>query len=257
MHPSPLVHRVTDTEWQAVDDDGHVIGHGDVSHRPDGRRFLSIDVWRDTAFSPLAAAMSAALPAPLHALVGEADSGPDSRWRQAGYAFSRREVEYRLPTAPDAAAPLTVSLPAGFTVLPGTGADEELVRGLDRALREEIDAAVGWHTMPAEVIPRPAGTVLGDPARYAVAVADDGAYVGLVRVAVVPRRARIGLVAVLAGARRRGVGRALLAHALGSLHAAGLPSATAEVDASNLAGTALVEGFGARRVDSVVELIRH
>ncbi|MFI5527467.1 GNAT family N-acetyltransferase [Kitasatospora sp. NPDC051853] len=253
MNSSPLVHRTSDTQWQAVDDGGRVIGHGDLARRPDGRRFLSIDVWQDAAFAPLAAAMSAALPSPLHALVGEADTELDSRWQQAGFGFSRREWEYVVPTAPAQDAPL----PAGVSLLPGTEADQELVRGLDRALREEIDAAAGWHTMPAEVVPRPEGTVLGDPSRYAVAVTEDGAHVGLVRVAVVPRRARIGLVAVLSGFQRRGIGRALLAHALASLHTAGIASARAEVDGTNLAAAALLDGFGAQRADGVVELVRH
>jgi hypothetical protein len=35
--------RVAETQSQAVADD-RITGHGDVSHRPDGRLFISIDV---------------------------------------------------------------------------------------------------------------------------------------------------------------------------------------------------------------------
>ncbi|MFJ8039620.1 GNAT family N-acetyltransferase [Kitasatospora sp. NPDC096147] len=255
MTPLLLVNRVSDTQWQAVDDAGRIAGHGDVTQRPDGRRYLSIDVWQDAAFTPLATAIATDLPAPLHTLVGESEAGPDSRWQQAGYAFSRREWEYLLPTAAAATGSAPV-LPPGVTIVPGTEADDDALRALDRALREEIDRTTGWHTLPAEVAPRPEGTVLGDPRRYAVAVAEDGTYLGLVRVAVVPRRARIGLLAVLAGSQRRGVGRALLAHALGILQVEGFPSAWAEVDESNRAAAALLDGFGAQRVGSVVELVR-
>ncbi|MFD5795631.1 GNAT family N-acetyltransferase [Streptomyces diastatochromogenes] len=49
--------------------------------------------------------------------------------------------------------------------------------------------------MPAEVLPRPAGTTLLDPSKYAVARHLDQ-YVGLVRVAPPTRQPRIGLIAV-------------------------------------------------------------
>jgi ribosomal protein S18 acetylase RimI-like enzyme len=127
---------------------------------------------------------------------------------------------------------------------------------LDGVVRAEVDATVGWPEMPAEVLVRPAGDTIVDPARYAVA-AEDGEYVGLVRVVQVTRLPRIGLVAVRAARRRCGIARALLAHTLGVLHRAGVERASAEVSEANEAATALFEGIGARRANSTLELVRH
>ncbi|MFF5705281.1 GNAT family N-acetyltransferase [Streptomyces sp. NPDC012794] len=251
---SVMVDRVTESQWRAVAD-GRTVGHGDVSRRPDGRLFVSIDVWQDAAFGRLAAAMLEDLPAPLHTLVGEADPGLRSRWERAGFTAARREGEYVLSTDPRETGLDTLRAPDGVTILPGEEADEGLLVALDLAIREEVEAGAGWRTMPAEVLPLSAGPVPLDPSRYTVAVCD-GAYVGLVRVAPVPRRARIGLVAVRAGQRRRGVGRALLAQALGSLHRSGTGSAWAEADESNTAALALLEHLGARRTSGIVELVR-
>jgi ribosomal protein S18 acetylase RimI-like enzyme len=97
-----------------------------------------------------------------------------------------------------------------------------------------------------------------DWSRYAVA-AEAGHYVALLRLAALPRQPRIGLIAVRADRRRRGVARALLAQVLGSLHqpATGrrFEAASAEVNESNAAATALFESIGARRVASNLELV--
>ncbi|MEV7417576.1 GNAT family N-acetyltransferase [Streptomyces sp. NPDC089919] len=246
--------RPADTCWEAVADD-LVVGQGDLSHRTDGRRFISIDVWQDAAFEPLAAAMLAELPAPLHTLVREDDHALALRWERAGFTPGRREGEYTVPTDPAATGLDAVPPPPGVAFLPGAEADPDLLRELDRAVRAEVDAAAGWQTMPAEVVPLPVGDTLGDPAKYTVAV-HDGRYAGLVRVVPVRSRARIGLIAVRADQRRLGIGRALLGHALGALHRAGTGSAWAEVDAANGPAAALFEGCGARRTGGYLELVR-
>ncbi|MFF4365114.1 GNAT family N-acetyltransferase [Streptomyces sp. NPDC001594] len=241
-----IITRTAETRWQAVSD-GRTVGHGDLAHRPDGRLFVSVDVWRDPVFDRLAAAVLADLPGPVHTLVAEDDPGLAARWERLGFTVGRREREYTVPTAPTA--------PTGVAVLPGTEADPERLRALEQAIRAEVEATVGWRTMPAEILPGPVDTLPLDPAKYAVAVRD-GRYAGLVRVAAVRRRARIGLVAVRADDRRRGIGRALLAHALGSLHRQQITSAWAEVDAANPAGIALFEGAGAERTGGCIELVR-
>ena len=96
----------------------------------------------------------------------------------------------------------------------------------------------------------------GDTSMYTVAV-ENGEYVGLVRVTQLTRLPRIGLIAVRADRQRHGIARALLTHALGALHQAGVGTATAEVNEANVAATALFEGIGARRTGSTVELVRH
>ena len=242
------VSRIAAGLWHALDDD-LVVGRGATSRRPDGRMFVSIDAWHDVVFDRLAAAMLAALPRPLHTVVDEADLDLTADWRRAGFTTRRREWEYAVPTDPRATG-LGPALPSGVTVEAGSRADETRLRTLDRTIRDEIEAGPGWRDMPVELLASP---VL-DPSKYTVA-ARSGHYVGLLRVATVTRLPRIGLIAVRAGHRRRGIARALLAHALGALHHVGKETASAEVTESNLAATALFEGVGARRTGSTLELV--
>lgn len=252
-HPV-VVTRVADDQWQAVQDE-QTVGSGDVCRRPDGRTFISIDAWHDTVFDRLALAMSADLPTPLYVVADETDLELTSRWRRAGFTDHRREWEYAVPTDPRVTGLGSVRPPADLTVVAAGGAEDGPLRALDRAIRDEVGAGVGWHTMPAEVIPLPPGVTVLDPSKYAVAVRSDR-YVGMLRLATATRRPRIGLLAVRADQHRTGVGRALLAQVLGALHEAGTGVASAEVDESNTAAVALFEGVGAQRVNSNLELVR-
>jgi ribosomal protein S18 acetylase RimI-like enzyme len=246
--------RVADGQWQALDGDV-VAGCGYGQRRADGRMFVGIDAWRGEAFDRLAEAMAAELPGPLYTVVDESDTELTAAWRRAGFAVRRREWEYAVPTDPALTGLGDVRPPAGVTVVPAGRTDERMLRAVDRAVRDEVDAAGGWwRTMPAEVIPRDPDDTIVDPAGYAVAAGPDR-YLGLIRV-VRTKRPRIGLIAVLAAERRRGIGRALLAHALGTLHGAGHDTAWAEAHESNLAACALLDGAGARRVGSNLELVR-
>ncbi|MES9603207.1 MULTISPECIES: GNAT family N-acetyltransferase [Actinomadura] len=246
--------RVADRHWHALEDD-LVVGRGYAEHRPDGRLFVSIDAWHDAAFDRLAEAMPAELPAPLYTVVDEADAELTARWRRAGFRIRRREWEYVVPTDPRATGLGGALPPPGVTIVPAGQVDEDLLRAVDRAIRDEVEATVGWwQSMPAEVLPRPADDTVVDPSKYAVAAAPDR-YLGLIRVVTV-RRPRIGLLAVRAGEQRRGIARALLAHALGTLHQSGFDAAWAEVQESNRAASALIEGIGARSVSSNLELVR-
>ncbi|TCC24540.1 GNAT family N-acetyltransferase [Kribbella speibonae] len=242
------ISRVADNQWHAIEND-LVVGRGHATQRLDGRTFLSIDTWRDAVFHRLAAAMVADQPHDQvqYTVVDETDRDLLTNWVLAGFATWRREAEFAVPTGPSRA-----TVPSGVVI---TTADEAPLRELDRAIRGEVDAAVGWHTMPAEVLPWQGGTRPIDPSKYTVAVRD-GRYVGLVRVATMTRRPRIGLVAVLAAEQRHGVGRSLLDHVLDGLHSWGFEAATAEVDETNTAALALFEGRGARRTGTTLELIR-
>ncbi|MER6068031.1 GNAT family N-acetyltransferase [Streptomyces sp. NPDC001817] len=251
-HPV-VITRVSDTQWHAVEDD-LTVGRGVASRRPDGRLFVSIDAWHGAVFDRIADAMLADLPTPLYTVVDEADHDSRSAWERAGFATARREWVYLVPTDPQISGLGSVRPPSGVTIVPAGEAEEGPLRALDRIVRDEVEAAVGWQTMPAEVLPRPAGTTLLDPSKYAVARHVDQ-YVGLIRVAPLTRRPRIGLIAVRADRHRRGIARTLLAHALGSLHHSGTASAWAEVDESNAAATALFESIGARRTAVALELV--
>ncbi|MFI2121401.1 GNAT family N-acetyltransferase [Streptomyces sp. NPDC020299] len=249
-----VVTRVSDTQWHALEDD-RTVGRGHASHRPDGRLFISVDAWHGAVFGRLADAMVTDLPTPLHTVVDEADHDSRSAWERAGFAAARRESGYLVPTDPRVTGLDSVQPPAGVTIVPAGQAEEGPLRALDRVIRDEVEATIGWRTMPAEVLPCPPGTTVLDPSKYAVAL-HDGQYVGLVRLATRTRQPRIGLVAVRADRHRRGIARALLAHALGSLHRSGTASAWAEVDESNVAAVALFEGIGARRAGGTLEFVR-
>jgi ribosomal protein S18 acetylase RimI-like enzyme len=248
------VTRVASRQWHALDD-GVVVGRGYAEDWPDGRLFAGIDAWHRATFDRLAEAMLAHLPAPLYTVVDEADTELTAGWLRAGFTVRRREWEYVVPTDPAVTGLAGAVPPPGVRIVPAGQADEALLRAADRAIRDEVEAGPGWwQTMPAEVIPRPADDTIVDPAKYAVAEAH-GQYLGLIRVVTV-NRSRIGLVAVRAGERRRGIARALVAHALGTLHARGAATAWTEVHESNRAATALFEGIGARAVGSNLELVR-
>ncbi|KAA9152782.1 GNAT family N-acetyltransferase [Amycolatopsis acidicola] len=244
--PAVKITRVGPRLWHALDGET-VAGRGEATTRPDGRVFLSVDAWHRPVFDRLAQEMLAASEEPLHTVVDETDHELLEAWQQAGLTIRRREWEYLVPTR------VTAAPPAGVTILPTGTAEAGRLRELDRVIREEVEATVGWAEMPAEVLPQPAGA---DPAKYAVAT-EDGEYAGLIRVAQATRLPRIGLVAVRAARRRRGIARALLNHALGVLHLAGIETASAEVNEANAAATALFDGLGARRANSVLELVRH
>jgi GNAT superfamily N-acetyltransferase len=248
-----IITRVADRQWHALEDD-LVVGRGYAEYRPDGRLFVSIDAWRDATFDRLAETMVAELPAPLHTVVDEADVELTTCWRRAGFTIRRRECEYVVPTDPRVTGLEEALPPSGVTIVPAGQADEGLLRAVDRAIRDEVEATVGWQSMPAEVIPRPEGDTIVDPSMYAVAAAPDR-YLGLIRVVTV-NRPRIGLIAVRAGEQRRGIARALLAHALGTLHRCGYAAAWVEVQESNEAASALFESIGARSVNSNLELVR-
>jgi ribosomal protein S18 acetylase RimI-like enzyme len=249
-----VITRIAERQWHAVAD-GRVIGRGDVSRRSDGRIFLSIDSWHDAVFDQLADVMLADLPKPLYTVVDEADTELTSGWLRAGFTTRRREWEYLVPTDPRVTGLDSVRPPSDVTMMALGAAKVDPLRALDRAVRDEVDATVGWQAMPAEILPAQGGTNVLDPSKCAVAARSDR-YVGLVRLATRTRQPRIGLIAVLADQRRRGVARALLAQVLGSLHRSGIPTASAEVTESNEAAMALFETSGARRASSNLELVR-
>lgn len=250
-HPV-VITRAADMRWHAVDD-GRVAGRAEAWYRPDGRLFLSIDSWHGTVFDRLADAALADLPRPLYTMVDEADTGLAAHWTRAGFTTRRREFEYRVPTDPRVSGPGPAGPPPDVTIVPLGDADEDPLRRLARQIHDEVEAGIGWREMPAEVLPRPAGSVVADPSKYAVA-SRSGRYVGLLRMSSLTRLPRIGLIAVLSGQQRRGIARALLAQVLGSLHDSGIPAVSAEVGESNKAGTKLFDGLGGRRVGSNLEL---
>lgn len=226
-------------QWHALADD-LVVGRGEATRRPDGRVFLSVDAWHTAVSEQLTEAMLAALPRPLYTVVDEADVDLTVRWRDAGFAVTRREWEYVVPTDPIITGLGGVTPPPGVTVV---AAEDEPLDELDLAIRAE-----GCPAMPAEILTR------RDGFSTFTAAGVDGRYAGLLRLAPLPRRPRIGLIAVRAGFRRRGIGRALLADTLATLHRRGVETASADVHEANTAALTLIESVRARRVSSNLEL---
>ena len=250
-HPVAIT-KAADMRWHAVDD-GRVAGRAEAWYRPDGRLFLSVDSWHDAVFGQLAEAALADLPRPLYTMVDEAGTGLASHWTRAGFTTRRRELEYLVPTDPRVTGLGPAQPPPDVMIVPAGDADEGLLHRLARQIHDEVETGIGWREMPAGMSPRPAGSVVADPSRYAVA-SRSGHYVGLLRMSSLTRLPRIGLIAVLSGQQRRGIARALLAQVLGSLHDSGIPAVSAGVGESSQAGTELFDGIGGRRVGSNLEL---
>ncbi len=248
------VTRVNQTHWRATAEN-LVVGQADASERPDGRTFISVDAWTDAAFDQLADRMLTDLDGPLYTLVDDTDPALLAKWQQHGLQPRRREREYRLPSSGDAVGAALASPPAGVTLVTFGMADETRLRGLDRDIRREVEAASGWSSMPAEVLPRPNGRTVIDPSRYAVATRD-GRYIGLVRVTGRPQQPRIGLLAVRADEQRSGVGRILLALALHAVHERRVDAVCTEVDETNTIAIKLLEKFGAQHTGTASELER-
>jgi len=172
----------------------------------------------------------------------------------------RRRRECRIDATFDRLAEaMLAELPAPlYTVV--DEADVELTDGWRRAgftiRRREWEYAVPTdpRVTGLEAVLPPSGVTIVDPSKYAVAAAPDR-YLGLIRVVTVNRPC-IGLVAVRAGEQRHGIARALLAHALGTLHRPGFAAAWTEVHESDQAASALFEGIGARPMSSNLELVR-
>jgi ribosomal-protein-alanine acetyltransferase len=78
--------------------------------------------------------------------------------------------------------------------------------------------------------------------------AEENGVVGFAAVRPVAGEAQVYMIAVAAGARRRGVGRALLSRGLDRAKSAGCDRATLEVSEKNAAAVKLYESFGFRVV---------
>ncbi|MDN5930279.1 MAG: GNAT family N-acetyltransferase [Pseudonocardia sp.] len=239
--PHEIVPVVPGRLWHALEDD-EVVGRAHLLHRPDGRRFLGVDAWRPVTFDRLVRAVLADVPHDLHSRVDAHDGETLDGLARHGFSVARREDDVLVRTAvPDPPAPFVVP------ILPATDVPAARLAALDRALREDGPDGDGW----ADEARRPYLLT------HLVAVDDrTGDLVGLARIWRGTQLPRLGVVGVTRSHRGCGLGRALLEAAFMPLAKDGVARVTAEVDASNPAGQALLRGFGAVRTGGSVEMHR-
>lgn len=242
-------------EWRLRDGD-QTVGTVKALIRPDNRCFAFFDSCRGDAYQPLLTAVAGSMDSDLYVSVDEADSTELAPFLPLGFEVSRREGCYLVPTSPEVTGLGDARLPAGLAVISAEDADEDRLRLLDDALRQDVPGADGWQ-WDAAGFHEETFCAAFDPATYLVAMARAGGqYAGLLRVWNNPEGPLLGLVATLPGYRRCGLARALIAQAFGALRERNKTEVTAEIDDMNAASIALFSRLGAYRTGGSVELIR-
>jgi len=242
--------------WRAIAG-GEVAGEAQAMLRPDRRWFLSLDAWTAAAFSALVPAATGDLRHDVYTMIDEDDEAGLRDWGTFGFTVLRREHNYLVPTALDRTRLTGARLPAGMSLVSADAVDEDGLRLLDEALRQDVPGTDGWVNDPQEFREYTFDEGHFDPATYLVAVDDaNQAFAGLARVWNNPGHPRLGLVGVTPGYRRRGLAKALLAAVFAALGERGVGEVAAEVDAANTASNALLGRIGARRVGGSIELVR-
>jgi GNAT superfamily N-acetyltransferase len=241
--------------WHAVED-GKVIGEANAMLRPDRRWFVSVDTWFAGQFLPLVSAVADDLRHDLHTTVDEDDEKELRNWQAAGFTVLRREHHYLVPTDLVLTRRAGATLPAGMSLLSADAVDEDGLRMLDEALRQDVPGTDGWVNDPQEFRENTFHELRFDPATYLVAVDDvSQAFAGLARVSKHPRQPRLGLVGVMPGYRRRGLATMLLAAVFGPLRDRGIGEVAADADEADVAANALLSRVSARRTGGSVELV--
>jgi len=242
--------------WRAFDGD-QAVGAARAFLRSDNRWFVVFDTCRADSYQPLVAAVAENVGGDLYTTARDTDEQGLDRLSRLGFTLSRRESSYLIPTDPAATGLDAAPEPAGSVIISAADADEDQLRGLDDALRQEVPGTVGWKWDPGDFREETFDSDQFDPATYLVAVDTDSCeYIGLARVWNSPGRPRLGLVGVLGPYRRRGLARALLAPAFRVLHQQGRTVVTAEADDANIASRSLLLRLGATRQRGFVEVVR-
>jgi len=169
-----------------------------------------------------------------------------------GFDVHRREGTYLVPIRS-----ARVDVPQGVVFAPADEVDETTLRLLDNELRQDVPGTNGWQWDEADFREETYEAAEFDPKTYLVALdGETGEYVGIVRVWMKQPTPRLGFIGVRRRHRRRGIARALLAEVFARLDERGIYEVSTEIDETNTASRALLEGLGARRTGTSVELIR-
>ena len=242
--------------WRAFDAD-QAVGAARAFLRPDNRWFVAFDTSRADSYQPLVAAVAENVRGDLYTTARDTDEQGLDRLARLGFTVNRRESSYLIPTDPAATGLDAVPEPGDVVIISAADADEEQLRALDDALRQDVPGTAGWKWDPGDFREETFDSDQFDPATYLVAVDTDSCdYVGLVRVWNQPGRPRLGLIAVSRPYRRRGLASALLARAFRVLYERGRTVVTAEADDANLASRSLLLRLGATRQAGFVEVVR-
>jgi ribosomal protein S18 acetylase RimI-like enzyme len=234
-----------------------VIGEANAILRPDRRWFISVDTWIEDSFLPLVSAAADDLRQDLYTTVDEDDEAELRNWLAAGFTVLRRKHHYLVPTGPDQTRLAAGALPAGMSLISADAVDEDGLRLLDEALRQDVPGSDGWVNDPQEFREYTFSEWRFDPATYLVAVDDASqAFAGLAPVWNHPRHPRLDLVGVASRYRRQGLAKILLAAVFAPLSARRVSEVAAEADAANAVSNALLSRIGARRVGGSIELVR-
>ncbi len=207
--------------------------------RPDGRRFV-----RDPDAASLAETKS-----DVYCTV---DASEIDSYLALGFNVHRRERTYVVPTLS-----ARVAAPAGIVFVSADEVGDASLRLLDDELRQDVPGTDGWQWGEAAFREETYEATEFDPTTYLVALEEaTGRYVGIVRVWMKQPTPRLGFIGVLPSHRRRGIARALLAEVFARLDERGFHEVSTEIDETNTASRALLEGLGARPTGTSVELIR-
>ncbi|HEV3480213.1 MAG TPA: GNAT family N-acetyltransferase [Gaiellaceae bacterium] len=246
-----------DLAWRALAG-GETVGAVKAFVRPDERCFVFFESCRPDAYGLLLGAVAEELGRDLYVIVDEADEARRSLYERLGFVVNRRESHYLVPTDPTITGLRDLEPPPGFVFIDAEQVDEDRLRVLDDALRQDVPGTDGWRWDEAGFREETFESPSFDPAAYLIAVDQTSRkYAGLTRVWNNPKGPKLGLIGVLPAHRRRGLARALLARAFDVLAERGKSEVFAEVDDANVASTSLLEALGARRTGGSIELIRH
>jgi len=206
--------------------------------RPDGRRFVIGPPDGDLPEGE------------LFARVDESDVEQLRALEDLGFVRERRELDLVLPTAVP-----RLPVPTGFSAVRADDMDEEALRLLDDELRQDVPGTDGWLWTADDFREETFLSPQFDPAVYLVAVCE-GAGVAICRVWIRPEHPRLGFIGVQRSLRQRGIARWLIGEVFTVLHERGEREAWTDVDETNVASRALLEGLGGRPVGASLELRR-
>ena len=242
-----------DMSWRLVHADGEEIAAASAWVRPDGRCTLTISSAAHDAIAMIVPAVAAATPEEILVNVRAGRADLRDQYAAAGFMEKRTEAVYAIGVEEAVRRSEGARLPSGVSAVPLSSVQEDELRVLDDALRQDVPGADGWRWPPSDFREETYGAWF-EPALYLVAVEDaTSAPIGIARVAIhAGRPPRLGFIGTSRPYRRTGVASALLARIFAELSRRDVELITTEADVENVASTTLLTSLGAERVGGFV-----